>query len=66
MTYCPTCAKREVSGRMGTEKIPLMSLVPFEEPLKNLWSVVPPGGFESCYEPHPQAMKSDPVMRFFS
>ena len=51
---------------MGTEKIPLMSLVPFEEPLKNLWSVVPPGGFESCYEPHPQAMKSDPVMRFFS
>jgi hypothetical protein len=33
--------------------------------LQNLRSVVPPGAFNTWYEPHQEALKADPLMRYF-
>ncbi|MDB5852857.1 MAG: hypothetical protein JWR22_898 [Herminiimonas sp.] len=33
--------------------------------LQNLRSVVPPGEFDSWYEPHQQSLKADPLMPYF-
>ncbi len=33
--------------------------------LQNLRSVVPPGTFDTWYEPHRQALRADPLMRYF-